>query len=61
MVWRRRSPGYAGATVGLLILAGGFALSHWNMINWPFWSLLNTVEFNWFAAPQHWQFAPARL
>ena len=31
------------------------------MINLPFWSLLNTVEFNWFAAPQHWQFAPARL
>jgi hypothetical protein len=61
IVWRRRSPGYAGATVGLLIMAAGFALSHWNMLNWPFWSLLNTVEFNWFAAPQHWQFAPARL
>ena len=61
IVWRRRSPGYAGATAGLLIMAAGFALSHWNMLNWPFWSLLNTVEFNWFAAPQHWQFAPARL
>src|SRR5262249_13123653 len=32
-----------------------------NTMNWPFWSVLNTVEFNWFAAPQHWQLAPARF
>ena len=61
IVWQRRSPGYAGATLGLLVLAGGMSLSHGNTMNWPFWSLLNTVEFNWFAAPQHWQLAPARL
>ena len=42
IVWRRRSPGYAGATLGLLILAGGCALSHHNMLNWPYWGLLNT-------------------
>jgi hypothetical protein len=30
-------------------------------MNWPFWSLLNTVEFNWFAAPQHWQLALPRF
>jgi hypothetical protein len=61
IVWRGRSPGYAGAALGLLVLAGGMYLSHSNTMNWPFWSVLNTVEFNWFAAPQHWQLAPARL
>ena len=61
IVWRGRSPGYAGATLGLLDPGRRLCLSHQNMLNWPFWSLLNTVEFNWFAAPQHWQFAPARL
>jgi hypothetical protein len=30
-------------------------------MNWPFWRVLNTVEFNWFAAPQHWQLAPPRF
>lgn len=61
IVWRRRSPGYAGACVGLLVLACGMTLSHANTVNWPFWRELNTQEFNWFAAPQHWQLAPARL
>lgn len=61
IIWRRRSPGYAGATLGLLVLAGGMALSHWNTLNWPYWSVLNSVEFQWFAAPQHWQLAPARF
>jgi MFS family permease len=61
IVWPKRSPGYAGATLGLLVLAAGMSLSHYNTMNWPFWSLLNTVEFNWFAAPQHWQLAPARF
>src|SRR5262249_32925236 len=32
-----------------------------NTMNWPFWSVLNTVEFNWFAAPQHWQLALPRF
>jgi MFS family permease len=61
IVWRRRSPGFAGAALGLLVLAGGMGLSHYNTMNWPFWSLLNTVEFNWFAAPQHWQLALPRF
>jgi MFS family permease len=60
-VWRTRSPGYAGAAFGLLVLAGGMALSHRTTMNWPYWQVLNTVEFNWFAAPQHWQLAPPRF
>jgi MFS family permease len=61
IVWQKRSPGYAGAALGLLVLAGGMSLSHYNTMNWPFWGLLNTVEFNWFAAPQHWQLALPRF
>jgi MFS family permease len=61
IVWQKRSPGYAGATLGLIVLAGGMLLSHQNTMNWPFWSVLNTVEFNWFAAPQHWQLALPRF
>jgi MFS family permease len=61
IVWRKRSPGFAGAALGLLVLAGGMSLSHHNTMNWPFWRVLNTVEFNWFAAPQHWQLAPPRF
>jgi MFS family permease len=61
IVWQKRSPGFAGAALGLLVLATGMGLSHWNTMNWPFWSVLNTVEFNWFAAPQHWQLAPPRF
>lgn len=61
LLWPRRSPGYTGACLGLLVLAGGMALSHWNTLNWPFWRVLNVVEFNWFAAPQHWQLAPPRF
>jgi MFS family permease len=61
IVWRKRSPGFAGAALGLLVLAGGMSLSHYNTMNWPFWRVLNTVEFNWFAAPQHWQLALPRF
>ena len=61
ILWRNRSPGYAGATFGLLVLAGGMAISHGRTLNWPFWHVLNTVEFNWFAAPQHWQLALPRF
>ena len=46
---------------GLLILAGGMYLAYERMIGWPFWDVLNVVEFNWFDAPQVWEFAPARL
>ena len=61
VVWQKRSPGFAGAAIGLIVLAAGMGLSHHNTMNWPFWNLLNTVEFNWFAAPQHWQLAPPRF
>jgi MFS family permease len=61
IVWHKRSPGFVGAALGLLVLAGGMSLSHHTTMNWPFWSLLNTVEFNWFAAPQHWQLALPRF
>ena len=61
IVWQKRSPGFAGAALGLLVLAGGMSLSHRNTMNWPFWSLLNTVEFNWFAAPQHRELALPRF
>jgi hypothetical protein len=61
IVWQRRSPGFAGAALGLLVLAGGMSLSHHNTMNWPFWGLLNPVEFNWFAAPQHWELALPRF
>jgi hypothetical protein len=61
IVWQERSPGFAGAALGLLVLAGGMGLSHHNTMNWPFWSLLNTVEFNWFAAPQHRELALPRF
>ena len=30
-------------------------------MSWPFWEVLNTVEFHWFAAPQHWQLAVPRF
>jgi hypothetical protein len=61
IVWQRRSPGFAGAAFGLLVLAGGMSLSHYNTMNWPLWGLLNTVELNWFAAPQHWELALPRF
>ncbi len=61
IVWQKRSPGFAGAALGLLVLACGMSLSHHNTMNWPFWRLLNTVEFNWFAAPQHWELALPRF
>jgi MFS family permease len=61
IVWQKRSPGFAGAALGLVVLAAGMSLSHRNTMNWPFWSLLNTVEFNWFAAPQHRELALPRL
>ncbi len=60
-IWSGRSPGYGGAIVGLIVLAGGMAISHERTLNWPYWQVLNSVEFNWFAAPQHWQLAMPRF
>jgi hypothetical protein len=61
LVRRSGTTGYGFATFGLLVLAGGMALSHRRTLSWPFWQVLNTVEFNWFAAPQHWQLALPRF
>lgn len=58
---RRRPLRLPGALAGLLVLAGGMALARQTTLSWPFWSILNSVELNWFQAPQHWELAPARL
>ena len=58
---RTRPTGYTGAAFGLLVLAGGMWLSHQTTLSWPYWRVLNTFEFNWFVAPQHWQLAPAAI
>lgn len=61
LAWSRHPPGRPGSTAGLLILAAGMAMAHHATMNWPFWSILNTVDLNWFAAPQYWQLFPARF
>lgn len=60
-LWRGRPPRLSGALFGLLVLAGGMALARRTTLSWPFWSVLNTWEFNWFPAPQFWELAPARF
>jgi hypothetical protein len=61
--WRGRSLtlGLPGAIAGLLILAGGLYLSLERTLGWPFWQVLNTIDLNWFPAPQHWELAPERF
>jgi MFS family permease len=61
--WRRRrlSLGLPGAVSGLLLLAGGLCLSYEWTMNWPYWQVLDTLDLNWFTAPQHWQLAPGRF
>lgn len=61
LCFSKRSPGRSGGVVGLLVLSAGMILAYRTTLGWPFWNILNTVEFNWFSAPQHWQLAPARL
>jgi len=46
---------------GLLILSLGMHLAHERTMGWNYWDPLNQVEFNWFAAPQHWQLAIPRF
>jgi hypothetical protein len=57
----RLTPTRGDAIAGLLVLAAGMGLAYETMIGWPFWDVLNPVEFHWFAAPQAWEFAPARF
>jgi len=40
------------SVVGLLTIAAGMALARERTMGWPYWRVLNQVEFNWFAAPQ---------
>jgi hypothetical protein len=61
LLFRTIHPRRLGAFLGLLVLAGGMALARHNTLSWPFWSILNSVELNWFQAPQYWELAPARF
>jgi MFS family permease len=58
---RRPSPALPGAAVGLLVLAGGLYLCLRETLEWPFWQIRDTVDLNWFAAPEHWQLASGRF
>lgn len=46
---------------GLLAVSLGMWLAHLRTMEWPFWSALNQVQFNWFPAPGIWELAPARF
>jgi hypothetical protein len=61
--WRRRrlTLGLPGAVLGLSLLAGGLYLCYQRTLDWPYWQILDTIDLNWFPAPQHWQLAPGRF
>lgn len=40
------------SVIGLLCIAAGMALARERTMGWPYWRMLNQVEFNWFPAPQ---------
>jgi hypothetical protein len=61
LTWRATRPGRLSTAVGLLTITAGMAFAHAKMVGWPFWSVQNVVEFNWFAAPQTWEMAPGRF
>jgi hypothetical protein len=61
LTWRATRPGRLSTAIGLLMIAAGMAYAHAKMLGWPFWSIQNVVEFNWFAAPQAWEMAPGRF
>ena len=54
-----RSGGFSLA--GLLCIAAGMAWAHERTMGWPYWRVLNQVEFNWFPAPQIWELWPPRF
>jgi hypothetical protein len=58
---RRRTLGLSWASAGLLLLAGGLYLCLRETMEWPYWQVLDTIDLNWFAAPQHWELAPGRF
>jgi hypothetical protein len=53
-------PGRWGAVVGLLFLAGGMAYALSHALAWPFWDVRNSLDLNWFQAPQT-HFNPPRF
>lgn len=61
LTWRATRPGRLSTAFGLMMIAAGMAYANALMLDWPFWNIQNVVEFNWFAAPQVWEFAPGRF
>jgi hypothetical protein len=61
--WRGRHLrlGLPGAATGLLLLAGGLYLSYRLTMDWPYWEVRDTLDLNWFAAPDIRQLAPGRF
>lgn len=59
--WQHLLLGLRGAVIGLLSLAGGLYLSLRQTMDWPYWQIRDTVDLNWFEAPQHWELAPGRF
>lgn len=49
------------AIVGLLSLSGGLYLCYSQMLEWPYWSIRDVAELNWFPAPGSWELAPGRF
>jgi MFS family permease len=58
---RGRTRGLLSAVSGLLLLAAGLYLNYRQTLEWPFWQLFDTLDLNWFPAPQHWELAPGRF
>jgi MFS family permease len=61
--WRhRRLPlGLPGASAGLLLLAAGLYLCYRQTMDWPYWDIRDTIDLNWFPAPDAWQLLPGRF
>jgi MFS family permease len=58
---RRRRLGLTGILLALLILAGGMSMLNQLTLSWPYWSVQQLNDVNWFLAPLHWEQAPGRL
>jgi hypothetical protein len=52
-------PGFPGAAAGLLLLTVGFFACYERTMEWPYWSVRDVVDLNWFSAPGAWELAPA--
>jgi hypothetical protein len=54
-------PGLPGAGAGLLLLAVGSYACYVRTMEWPYWSVRDVVDLNWFSAPGSWELAPGRF